>query len=316
MTYPNDTATNGYPASTTAPYTNGHAQPMDGRPGEYSQTGLTSPSSNHTSNQPESKDSTSDHASSAQYPPQQADVKFNPPQTPASDYSLNPSSARSGSFPDYLQRAPYPDASQQQQPPPRYLPTSAPNGAPGNMAHSSSPSSLPPANDDGQMMNHQQHSIPRSVASNQDIPVDPNITNSSPTYPPTHHYPPQYHHDMNQYHTPPAQMYRPHPPEYGAPPYSAPPHGMPPQYGHVPTSVSTPPSMVSAGARPPGVSPVLKPCHAFSHYFYRVVMLFRPCTPLCPSPARISRNARVGATRRSKGCTSAAGMAAKRPMVP
>ena len=245
--YPKESLPNGYTSSAT--YTNGHTVPsMDSRQGEYPQSSGLGPPDQHVNKASDSEASSSnpDHAPPAQYTPQQ-DVKFNPSAaaTPTnSDYSLNPSSARSGTFPEYIHRGGYPDASQQQQ---RYHPTSAPNGAtPNNMAQPSSPS-MPLV--DGQPSDHPDSA--RNANSNNEVPVDPSIAASSPTYPPTHHYspyPPQ--HEMPpQYHTPP--MYPR--PEYGGP-YSAPPHGLPGTYGHVTTSVSTPPSVASAGARPLGVS--------------------------------------------------------------
>lgn len=249
--YPKEPLPNGYP--TTGAYTNGHTVPsMDVRQGEYSlSTGLDSP--DHHVNKEQTSEAAApshpDHAPQAQYTPQQ-DVKFNPSAaaTPTnSEYSLNPSSARSDTFPQYINRGGYQDASQQQ----RYQPTSAPNGGtPNHMAQTTSPSMHLV---DGQPSDN--HDSTRNTSSNNEVPVDPSIAASSPTYPPTHHYspyPPQ--HEMQQYHTPP--MYPR--PEYGAP-YSAPPHGLPGGYGHVTTSVSSPPSMASAGARPPGVSLAYEP---------------------------------------------------------
>ncbi|KAL5403086.1 hypothetical protein PMIN03_010169 [Paraphaeosphaeria minitans] len=65
---------------------------MDGRQPEYSQT---------------------DQASAAQYPPQGQDPRasnFPSSATPSSEYAINPSSARSGSFPEYIQRSYQPGA--------------------------------------------------------------------------------------------------------------------------------------------------------------------------------------------------------------
>ncbi|KAH3917934.1 C2H2 zinc finger transcription factor PnCon7-like protein [Parastagonospora nodorum] len=66
----------------------------------------------------------SDQASAAQYPSQGQDPRASN-LTPTSDYSLNPSSARSGSFPDYIQRSYQPGAQGQ---------------APGGMAQQQNPS--------------------------------------------------------------------------------------------------------------------------------------------------------------------------------
>ena len=247
-----DHIANGYP-STTAPYTNGHAHhSMDSRQGEYPQSGLSSPKPAEKSEQ-HSEDSKTDHsAATAQYS-SQSDPKLTNASTPTSDYSLNPSSARSGTFPDYIHRGGgYPDASQ------RYNPTSAPNGTGAHMAQSTSPSKPPTASQTA----GEQPLESKAINSDPHIPVDPNIAASSPTYPPQHHYSP-YQAQHDPYQTPPA-MY-PRPPEYGAA-YSAPPHGMPAPYGHVPASVSTPPSMQPAGARPPGVSEAYYPANAPTYY--------------------------------------------------
>ncbi|KAL6152130.1 hypothetical protein ACJBU6_09014 [Exserohilum turcicum] len=66
----------------------------------------------------------SDQASAAQYPPSGPDPRSSN-LTPSSDYSLNPSSARSGSFPEYIQRSYQPGAQGQ---------------APGGMAQQQNPS--------------------------------------------------------------------------------------------------------------------------------------------------------------------------------
>ncbi|KAB2579949.1 C2H2 finger domain transcription factor CON7 [Lasiodiplodia hormozganensis] len=95
------------PSQKLALHLNGHAQSMDGRQNDYSQP---------------------DQASAAQYPaasdPRSAN--FSSSATPTSEYGINPSSARSGSFPDYVQRGHYPPAGQ----PPQA----------GNMAQATNPS--------------------------------------------------------------------------------------------------------------------------------------------------------------------------------
>ncbi|KIW08162.1 hypothetical protein, variant [Verruconis gallopava] len=72
---------------------NGHTQHMDGRQTEYPQ---------------------SDQASAAQYSQGQdpRSANFSSSATPTSEYGLPPSSARSGSFPEYIQRQHYPPAGQ------------------------------------------------------------------------------------------------------------------------------------------------------------------------------------------------------------
>ena len=244
-TYTTESLSNGYPSTTTTPttttgsYANG--QSMDTRPGEYSQPGMQSPPSSSKLETPSERNQSDQnpaaHFSSAQ------DVKYHP-ATPDSNYSLNPSSARSGTFPEYNlpRNTGYPDGTQ------RYQANGTPNGASGNMAQPQSPSSMPSV--DGSSAH--PPGLAQAADSNPPIPVDPSIAQSSPTYPPPPHhyspYPTQDPHHM-QYQTPP--MYAR--PEYQAgPPYSAPHQPMP--YGHVATSVSSPSSLVSAGARPPGVS--------------------------------------------------------------
>merc|ERR1711939_512533 len=74
---------------------NGHTQHMDGR---------------------QSEGSPADQASAAQYPQAQdpRNANFSSSATPTSEYGLPPSSARSGSFPEYIQRQHYPSAGQGQ----------------------------------------------------------------------------------------------------------------------------------------------------------------------------------------------------------
>jgi hypothetical protein len=85
---------------------------MDARQADYPQSGLSSPYP--TFPEPLSEAASADQASAAQYPPQGQDPRSSN-LTPNSDYSLNPSSARSGSFPEYIQRS-YQPAAQAQAP--------------------------------------------------------------------------------------------------------------------------------------------------------------------------------------------------------
>ena len=258
--YPSDSLATAYPTPTSS--TGGHAsngqhsqqsQSMDARSGEYSQSGMVEP----PPSSPETQQRERDHPESSSKPTRapidpnsthfasNQEVKYNP-ATPDSNYSLNPPSARSGTFPDsYLPRsAGYPDGSQRYQQPNN----STPNGAAGNMAQPQSPSTMPSAEGQPAPPQHPSQQVP---VSNPEIPVDPSIAQSSPTYP-SHHYSPYPTPDSHhmQYQTPP--MYA-RPPEYSqAPPYSAPHQPIP--YGHAVTSVSSPPNMDPAGARPPGVS--------------------------------------------------------------
>ncbi|KAL9065766.1 MAG: hypothetical protein Q9157_007364 [Trypethelium eluteriae] len=161
-------------------YLNGQTQPMDGRPSEYQQSGLSSPYPSFQ--EPQSEGSSADQASAAQYTPGQ-DVRpstFSSSATPTSEYGIHPSSARSGSFPEYIQR-PYQQAGGQ-------------SGTAGAMAQTQSPSMNMA---DGQANNHHNGN---NIKSDPEVPIDPSIASQSPTYPHNSQYspygPP---HDMQQY---------------------------------------------------------------------------------------------------------------------
>lgn len=277
-----------------ASHLQGHPQSMDGRQPEYSQSGLNSPYASYNGHQ--SEGSSADPASAAQYQSGQ-DYKssnFSSSATPNSDYGLPPQSARSGSFPEYIQRS-YADGQQ------RYNPASAQGGHAG-MAQTSSPSLSMP---DGQQSNgHVVHHI----KSDSEVPIDPSIAASSPTYPPQNQYspyPPQ--HEMSHY---PGQ-----PPMYGRPEWAGH-YGQQMQYGHSPaTSGGGAPGMVAQVPRPPAVSGIrcfpmrtlciLTRCR-------RVVIRCRQCTPLCQFLVRSSIRGRDAGMKRSKECTSVVGMGARR----
>ncbi|KAL8699578.1 MAG: hypothetical protein Q9201_005925 [Fulgogasparrea decipioides] len=166
--------------------------------------------------------SQSDPASAAQYTPQQ-DVRpsnFANSATPTSEFGVNPSSARSANLnPDYLARQQY--AQQQQH---------NSHASAASMAQATSPSmSL----HDGQQNNHHN---PPHVKSNSEVPIDPSIAASSPTYPP---YSPYAHqgHDMAQYQGHPPHGYQGWPQQYAGHPS----HGLPGG------PYSSPGSAVSAG---------------------------------------------------------------------
>ncbi|KAI9368368.1 hypothetical protein BJX61DRAFT_222397 [Aspergillus egyptiacus] len=211
---------------------------MENRPAsEYAQSGSHSPYP--TSAATHSEFTTADQASAAataQYTPQ-PDNRPNPqytPQpevrpgtssnTPQSDYSLNqpPTAARSPVYPDYLAR------------PPQYhhAPNSQPGGAAG-MAQATSPSMN--TLNDGHPNGHCNQS---NVKSDADVPIDPSIAASSPTYPPPYSpYQPQGH-DMSQYQghppPPPPQMYARPDWSHG---YPQPQHGLPGPYSSPATTV-------------------------------------------------------------------------------
>jgi hypothetical protein len=201
---------------------------MDGRQTDYPQSGSRAPF--QTFPEPPSEGSSADPASAAQFSqgPDPRAANFSSAATPTSEYGINPSSARSGSFPEYIQRA-------------------------GGMAQSTSPSLPLPDGQDNTQHNNK---------SDSDVPIDPSIaTASSPTYPAhqQQQQQPQYspygpQHDM--------QHYQGHPqtPMYGARPEWAgqyPPHHM--QYGHPASSGPPAQSMVSPVQRPPAVRPDFNP---------------------------------------------------------
>ena len=166
--------------------------------------------------------------------------------TPSSEYSVNSSSARSATLPqDYLARQQY---AQQQS-----------HAGAGTMAQATSPSmSL----QDGQQNNH--HNPPHK--SNPEVPIDPSIAQSSPTYPPYSPYAPN--HDMSQYQGHPQQGYHPWPQQYAGHP-----HGMPGgPYSSPGTAVSAGGAAATAGPRqgqvlfPPTLSLCL--CPILHHAFY------------------------------------------------
>ncbi|PSN66799.1 hypothetical protein BS50DRAFT_493095 [Corynespora cassiicola Philippines] len=199
---------------------------MDGRPSDYPQSGLSEPYP--TFPQPPSESEPTDQASVAQYP-QGQDPRANNysnSATPTSEYQLNPSSARSGSFPEYLQRS---------------YPPSAQGAAAGGMAQQQSPS-MPLS--DGQTNDHQ----PQQLKSDSDVPIDPSIAAAtSPTYPQHGQYSPYTpHHDMQHYPGQPTTPMYPSRPEWAG---HYPQHPM--GYPHPSTSGPPAPAMVSPVQRPP-----------------------------------------------------------------
>ncbi|KAK7191440.1 uncharacterized protein CC84DRAFT_1185127 [Paraphaeosphaeria sporulosa] len=213
---------------------------MDGRQPEYSQTGLNSPYPSFP--EPPSEDSHADQASAAQYPPQGQDPRasnFSSTATPSSEYAINPSSARSGSFPEYIQRSYQPGA----------------QGAPaGGMAQPQSPS-MPLQ--DGQNNDHQA----QQLKSDSDVPIDPSIAAAtSPTYPQHQQYSPYTpHHDMQHYPGHPATpMYAQRPEWAGQHPQQ---HQMP--YGYPSSSGPPAPAMVSPVQRPPNGGHPLSTVYSF-----------------------------------------------------
>ncbi len=139
-----------------------HQSSMDRSATEYTQSGIHSPYP-HAFNDAQSEDTPADHASAAQYTPQQEvrSNNYSTSATPTSEYGIYPTSARSGSFPEHIQR--------------QYHPASNHSGSSGGMAQSTSPS-MPLQ--DGRPNDHNTQ-----IKSDQDVPIDPSIAASSPTYP-------------------------------------------------------------------------------------------------------------------------------------
>ncbi|RMX93712.1 hypothetical protein D0868_12696 [Hortaea werneckii] len=221
---------------------------MDARQPEYPQSGLSSPYAPYNGHL--SEGSSADQASAVQYTPGQ-DYKsstFSSSATPNSEYALPPQSARSssGAFPDYVRSA-YPDSAAG-----RYQ---APAHSGNAMAHTSSPSiSMPP---DGHQSNGQPNN---NRNSDGDVPIDPSIAQSSPTYPPTQDYspyPPQ--HEMPQYPGQPMTQNRPEWAGY----YQQPPMG----YSHSPaTTGGAAPNMVAHVPRsPPAVGSAVPAPYPYAH---------------------------------------------------
>jgi hypothetical protein len=138
------------------------SSPMERGATEYSQSGLPSPYPSNCGDT-RSEGSSADQASAAHYPSQQEvrQSNYSTSATPTSEYSVYPPSARSGSFPEHIQRS--------------YHPASTPSGGSAGMAQQASSPSLP--QQDGRSHHTQQQ--PRS---DNDVPIDPSIAGPSPTY--------------------------------------------------------------------------------------------------------------------------------------
>ena len=117
------------------------------------------------------------------------------------------------------------------------------------MAQATSPSTT---FNDGKNENHQKQT---NVKSDADVPIDPSIAASSPTYPPPYSpYQPQGHHEMAQYQGhPPPQMYRPEW-SHGYPQHQ---HGLPGPYSSPATTVGSASPASTAGPRPGQVRSVV-----------------------------------------------------------
>jgi hypothetical protein len=207
---------------------------------EYSQSGLQAPSPNAFKDV-NSEGLLADHASALQnYTPEvrsNNNNNFSSSATPTSDYGVQPNSARSNTFPEHIQRQ-------------QYYSSSNHSGSSGGMAQSTSPSiSL----QDARSSHHNQQ-----TKSDADVPIDPSIAASSPTYPPHNAQYAPYPHQQEMSHGypqhPGGPMYAQPRPDWAG--YSQQPqHGMPAPYPT--TGVSTPNSAAPVGARPGQVSYLL-----------------------------------------------------------
>ena len=270
---------------------------MDGRQPDYPQSGLSSPYAPYTGHQ--SEPSSADPTSAVQYQPGQ-DYKSNhfSSGTPESNYGLS-SSARSGSFPEYIQRS-YADGT-----PTRY--PQGPQSGHAAMAQTSSPSLSMP---NGPHINGHTPGIMRS---DEHVPIDPSIAQSSPSYPPQHNYspyPPQ--HEMPQYGGQPM-------PQYGRPEWAGQ-YQQPMAYGHPPATSGGPGHNMVAHAipRPPAVGyfhvSVSMILSILTNLKSREAIHFRPFTRSSPFPVLNSTSDHVDDMKKLKECTNAAGMVAKRHM--
>ena len=240
-------ATNGNTTGTnSSSYVNGtHQHLMDRGAAEYSQSGLSAPYQAFVEHPSES--APPDPASAAQYstPAQEArTAPFPSSSTPNPEYGL-PSSARSGTFPEYITRQPFP-----QDGTPRFPSANNQTGSSGGMAPSQASLDRP-------------HHASQEINSDLDLSLDPNIAaQTSPTYPPGgpqySPYPPG--HDMSAYQGHPAAGGI-----YARPDWQYPGghHGMPgAAYGAHPsptTTVSSASSAAPVGRGPGGQASVSTP---------------------------------------------------------
>lgn len=125
-------------------------------------SGLPSPYPNNVGDA-KSEGSSTDHPSGAPYPNQQEvrPAPYSASGTPTSEYSVYPTSSRSSSFPEHIQR-PYHSASN-------------PSGGSGAMAQTSTSPSVP-------LSDGRNHQSPSQVKSDSEVPIDPSMAATSPTY--------------------------------------------------------------------------------------------------------------------------------------
>jgi hypothetical protein len=246
---------------------------MDRGAPEYTQSGLHTPYPAFVDAQ--SEGNSADHASAAQYTPQpevRSTTAYSTSATPTSEYGVYPASARSGSFPEHIQR--------------QYHPASNHSGSSAGMAQATSPSMPLP---DGRS-SHQ----PPQIKSDQDVPIDPSIAANSPTHPPYgggqySPYPPQQDMTHGYPQHPGGQMYAQPRPDWAG--YGGQPHHMPAPYPT--TGVSTPTS--AAPVRPGQVSfstrfvPFLSCYASVDNGSKRISKKRRDLIFSCRAPTRASR---------------------------
>lgn len=161
---------------------------------------------------------------------------------------------------------------------------------------------------DGNPDDHQAQTP--QIKSNSDVPVDPNIAASSPTYPPYSPYAP---HDMSHYQGHPPPGYPPHNWPQQHPGYA---HGMPGGPYSSPGSATTG-TPASAGPRSNQVS--------LEYYFYPFHILslrhslltrFLRSIPSFRFPAHSSTSVPAADMKKSSVCTNVDGKDAKRRTEP
>ena len=162
---------------------------------------------------------------------------------------------------------------------------------------------------DGNSDDHQAQTS--QIKSNSEVPVDPNIAASSPTYPPYSPYAP---HDMSHYQGHPPPGYPPHNWPQQHPGYGA--HGMPGGPYSSPGSATTG-TPASAGPRSNQVSLVyyFNPFHILS-LRHSLLTHFLRFTPSSQFLAHNSTSVPAADTKKLSVCTSAAGKDVRRRTVP
>lgn len=157
---------------------------------------------------------------------------------------------------------------------------------------------------DGHQNNH--HNTPH-VKSDSDVPIDPSIAASSPTYPPYSPYA-QQGHDMSHYQGQPPPGY-PHWPQQ----YAGHPHGLPNgPYSSPGTAAAAAGAAATAGPRSSQVG--------FAPWFgavsstnaFRILIRYLRCTRLCRSRVLSSTSVPVVVTKKSNACTNVGGKDVKK----